>query len=50
MSLPLSLQAGLHPDEEEEGGAVTYTTLKPPGPSAAADPAALYATVTKPAR
>ncbi|XP_077949587.1 uncharacterized protein LOC120808277 isoform X4 [Gasterosteus aculeatus] len=43
-------QAGLHPDEEEEGGAVTYTTLKPPGPSAAADPAALYATVTKPAR
>lgn len=50
MSLPLSLQAGLHPDEEEEGGAVTYTTLKPPRPSAAADPAALYATVTKPAR
>nr|XP_040016989.1 uncharacterized protein LOC120808267 isoform X4 [Gasterosteus aculeatus aculeatus] len=43
-------QAGLHPDDEEEGGAVTYTTLKPPRPSAAADPAALYATVTKPAR
>ncbi|XP_062415824.1 uncharacterized protein LOC119195285 [Pungitius pungitius] len=43
-------QAALHPDDEDEGDAVTYTTLKPPRSFAAADPGDLYANVNRPAR
>ncbi|XP_054473966.1 uncharacterized protein LOC129106773 [Anoplopoma fimbria] len=39
-----------HDDDEDEGDAVTYSTVKPPSSSAAAsvDPSHLYATVNKP--